>query len=117
MKFFVYYDLLVGINLIVKKLFINIQEKWMNEVNKYKQKYSVVYLLFFVFVMFVNNIVKICNDFSFIYDIINSVQQGDGFKCIRGIGFIKIQIFFRKIDVIIESCLVYGINYIFNVCW
>lgn len=55
-KLFAYYDSSVGINPIIKKLPINIQEKWTNEANKYKQRHSVVYPPFSVFAMFVNNI-------------------------------------------------------------
>lgn len=73
-KLFAYYISSVGINPIIKKLPINIQEKWTNEANKYKQKHSVVYPPFSVFAMFVNNIAKIRNDPSFIYDTTNSVQ-------------------------------------------
>lgn len=115
-KLFAYYDSSVGINPIIKKLPINIQEKWTNEANKYKQKHSVVYPPFSVFAMFVNNIAKIRNDPSFIYDTTNNAQQGDGHKRIRGTSFTKTQISSRKTDVTTESCPVHGTNHTLNAC-
>lgn len=87
-----------------------------NEANKYKQKHSVVYPPFSVFATFVNNIAKIRNDPSFIYDTTNSAQQGDGLKRIRGTGFTKTQISSRKTDVTTESCPVHGTNHTLNAC-
>ncbi|XP_061169198.1 uncharacterized protein LOC133178524 [Saccostrea echinata] len=115
-KLFSYYDSSGGINPIVRKLPPSIQEKWTNEANKYKQKNSVIYPPFSVFSAFVNNIAKIRNDPSFIYETTESAQQSDGCKHVRRTSYIKTQVSSRKTDVTTESCPVHGTNHTLNAC-
>ncbi|XP_062614379.1 uncharacterized protein LOC134276120 [Saccostrea cucullata] len=117
-KLFSYYDSSGGINPIVRKLPSSIQEKWTNEANKYKQKNGVIYPPFSVFSAFVNNIAKIRNDPSFIYETTESTQQStiDGGKPIKRASYIKTQVSSRKTDVTTECCPVHGTNHTLNAC-
>lgn len=73
--FLVYFDFLVGINLIIEKLFYNMREKWILRVYNYKE-IKQCFLLFKFFVDFVREMSCVRNDLSFFFiEIMNILQK------------------------------------------
>lgn len=65
---FFFYDIFLGVNFIIVKLFQFFQNKWMDCVVRYKKFRSVIFLFFIVFIDFVSEMVLILNDFCFMFD-------------------------------------------------
>ncbi len=63
-----YLDSSVGINPIVFKLPYGVQDRWTNHAFSYKEHHNVPYPPFAYFVSFINNISKVKNDPSFLYE-------------------------------------------------
>ena len=63
-----YYDLSSGVTPIVKKLPINLQEKWTNTAVRYMDEYKIANPPFEVFVNFIRKLSKTKNNSIFMYD-------------------------------------------------
>lgn len=63
-----YFDTAIGVNPIVSKLPVYLQEKWTMRATNYKEKYHVLFPPFSEFSAFIREQSKICNDPSFVYE-------------------------------------------------